>query len=600
MKFRDRFIQLAILLILSTGMGLLKYFRVDWSILKFGYPDIITLEMDVKFQSSVLRTELIQATPTTKGREILVNTTETPEFQSTIKDGLSLYIWNGLCTNQLDQLKASPGFPMYPDVQLSTSSLNIRIDAASFGLRVFCHLIPGTSGDYHFVINATNSELWLSTDFDPQNIKLIAKTDTPSQLITLQANKPYYIEVITVSLNHMSILVVNWYTPNGTRYEDISQQYLSHYPLNELANHPNLPSHETQFYPQTLNDPREQFPLFTRLPLSMYPNLPQCSSATIQLTPKDVEPMSGLWSVNENEICLFRDQILFGAPAIREDDVVNMMQFINTYIGNTSELRNFTAINLEKSFSDLRGDQYLLEGKVELNESYIISQAIHVENGSFCTPKRAPNLKAFVHIVIIVKDQKRWVRYFLENVNKIYAQTNDDQFGVIIVDFNSREMRVDKFMKYTLKLKHYQHIPMSGPFNKVRGQNKAIDSVLNPNDIIFTCDLQLNIPINMIDSIRKHTTQGVSVYAPILKRLDCGMLSFYEVGKWEVVGYGLISMHKSDWDVVGGMNVDFGEKWGGEDWDLVDRLLRIGYHIQRLRLSSLVHYHHVKEGDWYS
>lgn len=43
------------------------------------------------------------------------------------------------------------------------------------------------------------------------------------------------------------------------------------------------------------------------------------------------------------------------------------------------------------------------------------------------------------------------------------------------------------------------------------------------------------------------------------------------LGRWEVWGYGLFSLYKSDWSAVGNMNLEYGEKWGGEDYDLVDR-----------------------------
>ena len=43
------------------------------------------------------------------------------------------------------------------------------------------------------------------------------------------------------------------------------------------------------------------------------------------------------------------------------------------------------------------------------------------------------------------------------------------------------------------------------------------------------------------------------------------------LGRWEVWGFGLFSLYKSDWSAVGNMNLEYGEKWGGEDSDLVDR-----------------------------
>ena len=43
-------------------------------------------------------------------------------------------------------------------------------------------------------------------------------------------------------------------------------------------------------------------------------------------------------------------------------------------------------------------------------------------------------------------------------------------------------------------------------------------------------------------------------------------------GYWETMGYGLLALTKYNWDPIGGQNVEeFTNKWGGEDWETVDR-----------------------------
>ena len=43
-------------------------------------------------------------------------------------------------------------------------------------------------------------------------------------------------------------------------------------------------------------------------------------------------------------------------------------------------------------------------------------------------------------------------------------------------------------------------------------------------------------------------------------------------GFWEKLTYGLLGMYKTDWTATGGFDTSkYTTKWGGEDWDAVDK-----------------------------
>ena len=48
-----------------------------------------------------------------------------------------------------------------------------------------------------------------------------------------------------------------------------------------------------------------------------------------------------------------------------------------------------------------------------------------------------------------------------------------------------------------------------------------------------------------------------------------------------------------------GMNTkDFKYKWGGEDWDLLDRVLMLPMEVERIKHPGLFHHYHAKQKQW--
>ena len=44
------------------------------------------------------------------------------------------------------------------------------------------------------------------------------------------------------------------------------------------------------------------------------------------------------------------------------------------------------------------------------------------------------------------------------------------------------------------------------------------------------------------------------------------------IGFWEQMTYGVFGMYKSDWSNFGGFDLKkYTTRWGGEDWDIVDK-----------------------------
>ena len=537
------------------------------------------------------------------------------DFTKTNVNGLTVYLWKEVWSNSMKHLKAIPGFPLYPDIEYVSNDLRISINQQAIGVRIFGYILPYKKGQYQFKVEASDAqstEIWLSSDQDPDNMKRMEKDKSnPAQSHSIYettkialTEKLYYVEILHATY---------WVTSNITMYWRVARDYqviekanLFQYPTDIIESRDRLPSHFVSLQRNRITDPREEIPLLPPLRQNIVSDaFHNCSYRTHKLKPQNVKRSEGSRMVKEivvflSEAGISNPNLLLEGPAIKkfEGNRIKHSFFSDLQTKSGGKLKEFELLNLERIDSEVLGNHYLLEAKVSLRtapmKKFLISHRIQKMGRIFCLSTVVTQKNAFVYIVIIVQNQARWLQHFIDNINKIYQQTKDEFFGVLIVDFNSKDLdNTSNIIKRTLKIKHYEYIYIeSGDFKKVLGQKIALQRVTDPNHIIFNCDLHLNLPITLLEVIRKHTTQGYAVFSPILKRLDGGTVSLDGFGLWDTRFYGLMSMYKSDWIIIGELTMDEKIEWGRADLRIVDKLLTVGYHVNRLRLPGLVHYHY--------
>ncbi|XP_028393943.1 uncharacterized protein LOC114518197 [Dendronephthya gigantea] len=277
-------------------------------------------------------------------------------------------------------------------------------------------------------------------------------------------------------------------------------------------------------------------------------------------------------------------------------------------IRTKGDLKMHRLVSIKEKRDRRNGSLILMDAIIKgpgTNSTYYDSQYFYLDKSlsTICQPPGyIVGRDVTVNIIVVAKRQTRWLRHFLVNMERIYVKTNDKHINVIIAKYGHDDEELMEEYKRS-RLPSIRTVRHRGAFDKRKAIRLATKKIKDKNSIIFLMDLHIIIPDTIIQLVRKYTIQGQMVFNPVLFRLShCGSPASSKNpprGFWETFGYGIMGIYKSDWDKLGKLRTKKYKKgWGGEDWELLDRVLTSGLAVQRFRVRNFYHFHHSKKGLW--
>ena len=117
-----------------------------------------------------------------------------------------------------------------------------------------------------------------------------------------------------------------------------------------------------------------------------------------------------------------------------------------------------------------------------------------------------------VYFILPVKDQAQWVYHFINELTVASLLTGDTNFHVVVADFASQDVDMTEAFNTSLFRNRHTIVKMTGKFYKTHALNEAVARVPSEHDILFLFDLHIDVPVDIMDSVRKVKNWESSFY----------------------------------------------------------------------------------------
>ncbi|XP_039310722.1 chondroitin sulfate synthase 1 isoform X2 [Solenopsis invicta] len=229
-------------------------------------------------------------------------------------------------------------------------------------------------------------------------------------------------------------------------------------------------------------------------------------------------------------------------------------------------------------------------------------------NLNFYSQEEDPVQSKIINFILPLSGRYEIFQRFLQNYEDI-CLTSGEKTSLLVVLYqhkseNTFNKTIDLIeqLKYKYRSASIEVLPVSGDFSRARALDLGV-SKLQADDLMLFIDVDIVFTGSALNRIRLNTLPGRRIYFPIVfSQYDPKVVygdarkqdkfTINEIsGHWRQYGFGIVSLYKSDYRTVGGLDLSI-QGWGKEDVEFFEKAVKSDLDVFRSADRHLVHVYH--------